>query len=100
MNIIRPILTEKTLALAARGWYTFAVALRARKEAVAQNIAKQYKVDVRSVRTIRMPEKTRRVGKVAKPFTVPAWKKALVSLKAGQTIDAFEAAGAPTEAKA
>ncbi len=100
MNIIRPILTEKTLSLAARGWYTFAVSLSSRKEAIAHTVAHQYKVDVLGVRTIRMPGKTRRVGKMAKPILVPSWKKALIRLKAGQKIDAFEAANAPSEAKA
>lgn len=100
MHIIRPILTEKTLSLAARGWYTFAVSLSSRKEAVAHSVARQYKVDVLGVRTVRMPAKTRRVGKMAKPISVPAWKKALIHLKAGQKIDAFEAASVPSEAKA
>lgn len=88
--MIRPVLTEKSLTLASRGWYTFATDVRARKEAVGREVAAAYGVTVTSVRMVRMPQKTRRVGRLARPVARPAWKKALVTLAKGQTIDIYE----------
>ena len=90
MDVKRPIITEKSLNLASRGWYTFAVAKHARKEHIAQEVEAKYHVDVLSVRTVPMHGKVRRTGKKMTPTHRPDWKKALVQLKAGQKIDAFE----------
>lgn len=97
MHITRPILTEKTLALAGGGWYTFAVTVATSKKQVAYDIHAQYNVDVRACRTIHMPQKTRRVGSLARPVHVAAWKKILVRLSKGQTISVFDAATSQKE---
>ncbi len=105
--IHKPLITEKTVFLASRGWYTFAVASLARKEYIAREIGKMYNVSVVSVRTIAMHGKVRRTGKRMIATHKVDWKKALVQLKAGQKIDAFEVTNqapmeeeAPVEAKA
>lgn len=85
----RPLLTEKTLALANKGWYTFAVDKLARKEQIAKDVEKNYKVKVTQVRTIAMHGKVRRSGKRMLTVRKPDWKKALVTLAKGQTIEAF-----------
>ena len=99
--MFRPVITEKSLGLASRGWYTFAVAKHARKEAVAKLIERMYKVNVLSVRTIAMHGKMRRTGKKMIGKHKEDWKKAIVLLKAGQHIDAFEVtqSEAPVEEK-
>ena len=86
----KPLITEKSLIHASRGWYTYAVNVEARKEFIAQEIHDAYKVDVLEVRTMRMPEKARRVGRKMVKTTKPAWKKVLVRLKDGQKIDVYE----------
>jgi len=86
----RPFLTEKTLALAAKGWYTFVVDCAATKSRVIAEIQQQYKVTVTSVRTIHVHGKVRRVGKKMTKAEKPDWKKALVRLAKGQKIDVFE----------
>jgi len=88
--VIKPLVTEKSLALANRGWYTFAVLKTAVKGHIASAIAKQYKVKVEDVRTVTMPGKTRRVGKSMRTVEKSDWKKALVRLTKGQTIDTFQ----------
>jgi large subunit ribosomal protein L23 len=88
--LFRPVITEKSLGLASRGWYTFAVAKHARKEDIAKLIERMYKVNVISVRTIAMHGKMRRTGKKMVGKRKEDWKKALLLLKAGQHIDAFE----------
>jgi large subunit ribosomal protein L23 len=91
--VIRPHITEKTLNLAASGWYTFSVVEDASKLQIAQEVSSLYKVNVVSVRTISMHGKVRKVGKMSKLASRPNWKKAMVRLKKGQKIDAFEVTG-------
>ncbi len=90
MDVQRPIITEKSLGLASRGWYTFAVTKHARKESIAKDVAAMYHVDVTTIRTVAMHGKVRRSGKKMVPSYRGDWKKAIVQLKAGQKIDAFE----------
>ena len=91
MDIVkRPIITEKSMFLASTGWYTFAVALQARKEDIVKAIDALYSVSVVKVRTMRVAGKTRKAGKRAKPVTRVDWKKTLVRLKKGQKISVFE----------
>jgi large subunit ribosomal protein L23 len=94
----RPVITEKSLMLVPKGWYTFAVSAAARKEQIAAEIAKLYNVKVVAVRTIRMHGKTRRVGRKMSTIARPDWKKALVQLKSGQKIDVFEVGAMQPEA--
>ena len=98
---MRPLISEKSLGLASRGWYTFAVEKHARKEEIAKFIERMYKVNVLSVRTIAMHGKMRRTGKKMVGKRKQDWKKAILLLKAGQHIDAFEVtqSEAPAEDK-
>ncbi|KKW11434.1 MAG: 50S ribosomal protein L23 [Candidatus Gottesmanbacteria bacterium GW2011_GWB1_49_7] len=96
----RPIITEKSLGLASRGWYTFAVDKHARKEEVAKEIEKMYHVNVRSVRMVAMHGKVRRAGKKMMRIRKADWKKAIALLKSGQHIDAFEVTSKEEEKKA
>lgn len=88
--IRRPLITEKSLSQAARGWYTFAVAEAATKPDVAGAVARLYGVTVTGVRTARMHGKERRAGRSMKRVMKSDWKKAFVHLAKGQTIAAFE----------
>jgi len=96
MNIqvlIRPYITEKTMQLAQTGWFSFVVAKSANKAQIAGEVAKMYKVTVTGVRTSVVTGKMKRTGKRQQPVAKPTWKKAMVHLKAGQTIDAFQIGG-------
>lgn len=100
MIIERPLITEKSLQLASRGWYTFVVDIAASKQSIGQAISSAYKVEVVTVRTVTMHGKVRRVGKRSVHVKRPNWKKAMVTLKKGQKIDVFEVTPPPTaEAK-
>jgi len=85
----KPLLTEKTLALAGHGWYTFVVKPRARKEQIASEISKLYKVKVLKVRTASQHGKIRRSGRKMLKTQKSDWKRALVKLAAGQTLASF-----------
>lgn len=88
-NIIKPVITEKTLTLAGRGWYTFAVLKHTTKPIAAREIAKLYKVTVTAVRSLISSGKSRRVGRKSLTTARPDRKKVLVRLGKDQTIDAF-----------
>ena len=55
---------------------------------IAHAVETLFDVSVVEVRTMRMPRKTRRVGKFM--GRKPEWKKALVRLQEGQSIEFYE----------
>jgi large subunit ribosomal protein L23 len=87
--IERPLLSEKTTDLAHLGKYTFRVAKDANKIEIAQAVEKMFKVDVVKVNTLNVRGKKRRMGRFREGRTSD-WKKAIVTLKSGQTITLFE----------
>jgi len=86
--IIRPIVSEKSYAMMEQNRYTFEVDKRATKPHIAQAIEEIFGVTVTSVNTMNVPGKPRRL-RYAKGVT-RAWKKAVVTLKQGDSIDLFE----------
>jgi len=87
--IQRPLVTEKsTLGREERNEVAFAVDPRASKHDVRRAVEELFSVRVDDVRTMRMPRKTRRVGRFIGHR--PQWKKAIVRLAEGQTIEFFE----------
>ena len=87
--IVRPLVTEKsTLGREERNEVAFAVDPRASKHDVRRAVEELFSVRVDAVRTMRMPRKTRRVGRFI--GNRPAWKKAIVRLAEGQSIEFFE----------
>jgi large subunit ribosomal protein L23 len=87
--IIRPVISEKSYDMIAHNRYTFEVAKSARKPQIATAITEIFGVTVTSVNTINVTGKPRRV-RVAKGKTRD-WKKAIVTLKEGDSIEFFQA---------
>ena len=87
--LIRPLITEKTTALMAQGKYVFVVAKSANKIEISQAVAEIFKVKVDSVNTINVTGKVKRMGRSSGKR--PDYKKAIVKLAAGETIEFFEA---------
>jgi large subunit ribosomal protein L23 len=88
-TIVRPIVTEQSsVAYQERGEYTFEVHPDATKTTIRQAIEQLFGVKVTGVWTSQMRGKTRRVGRsVGKRAN---WKKAIVKLREGDTIEIFE----------
>ena len=86
--IIKPIITEKSSQLVENLQYTFEVAKDANKVEIKNAIEKIFNVKVVAVRTINVHRKAKRMQRY-QGFK-PAYKKAIVRLAPGQTIDAFE----------
>ena len=88
-TIVRPLVTEKSQAgYHDRGEYTFEVHPDANKTAIKQAIEQLFGVKVTGVWTMNQRGKTRRVGKTV--GTRSNWKKAIVKLREGDTIEIFE----------
>jgi large subunit ribosomal protein L23 len=88
-TIVRPIVTEKSQT----GYhdyreYTFEVHPDANKIAIKQAVEQLFGVKVTGVWTSNQRGKARRVGKST--GTRPNWKKAIVTLRDGDTIEIFE----------
>ena len=90
MIIIKPLLTEKTLANAQKGIFTFAVSPKSSKHQVKTSIEAQFGVNVTRIHTIKTAARTIRSRKTGKYLKTKPTKKALVNLKAKQTIDLFD----------
>ncbi len=85
----KPLVTEKSnIGREEANLVTFAVDPRANKHEIKRAVESLFDVNVIEVRTMRMPRKTRRVGKFI--GRKPEWKKALVQLAEGQSIEFFE----------
>jgi len=88
-TVVRPIVTEQSsAAYQERGEYTFRVASDATKTSIRGAIEKLFGVKVTGVWTSNQRGKNRRVG--AAMGRRPHWKKAIVKLRQGDTIDIFE----------
>ncbi len=89
------ITTEKTVRLQEKyNQYTFKVALEANKIDVRRAVETIFKVKVVSVNLMRMPGKKRmirRKGAAPRPLEAREWKKAIVTLAAGESIDVLKA---------
>jgi large subunit ribosomal protein L23 len=87
--IVRPLLTEKGASLKDRGnKYLFQVDRRVNKIEIKKAIEEIFGVHVLSVRTVHMPGKRKRMGRFEGKR--PDWKKAIVTLREGETIELFE----------
>lgn len=87
--IRRPLVTEKSsIGREEENLATFAVDPRANKHEIARAVEELFSVKVLDVHTMRQPRKKKRVGKHL--GFKPEWKKAIVKLAEGQSIEFFE----------
>ncbi len=86
--LMKPIITEKSTALMQEGKYTFRVPLAATKIQIRQSVEDVFKVKVAAVNTMRYEGKMKRMGRHQGRRS--DWKKAIVTLKPGESIEFFE----------
>ncbi len=87
--IRRPIISEKSMSGIADKKYTFEVALSANKFEIKNAVEEVFGVKVKSVNTLRVRGKNKRVG--VHTGKRPDYKKAVVTLKEdSKTIEFFE----------
>jgi large subunit ribosomal protein L23 len=85
----RAMVTEKgTKRRESANQYFFEVAPDANKIEIKEAVQRIFNVKVEQVRTMWMPPKAKRMGRYSGHTT--AWKRAIVTLEADQTIELFE----------
>ena len=88
--LIEPVVSEKSYHQITQNRYTFKVHKDAHKTQIRQAVEELFDVKVVGVNVIKMQPKPKRRGMIK--GTRPGWKKAIVELKAGDTIEIFEGA--------
>jgi large subunit ribosomal protein L23 len=86
--IIRPVVSEKSYALATVGKYTFRVHPDAHKTQIKQAVEELFGVGVLDVRTAAVPSKPKRRGYTA--GRTRQWKKAVVQVRECDSIPIFQ----------
>lgn len=87
--VISPIITEKSgTQIQTQNTYSFKVSINANKIEIKHAIERIFAVKVLAVNTIRYMGKPKRLGKYNGKR--PDWKKAIVTLRAGDKIADFE----------
>ena len=88
--VVKPVITERSMALINEGKYTFEVLKSANKIEIAAAIETLFPgTKVAAVNTMNVSGKTKRMGKNV--GTTRSWKKAVVTIKAdSKKIEFFE----------
>jgi len=84
-SIRQPIITEKATILSEQNKTVFKVHSGANKRSIKKNIEKLFKVTVVKVNILN--QKRKKKIKQGKPSVKPGYKKAIITLKKGQSID-------------
>ena len=88
--LIRPVISEKSVAETERNNYTFAVGRDANKFQIKDAVEAEFKVTVLGVRVLTVKPKEKRRGRRT-PGMTAGWRKAVVTIAEGQKIELFEA---------
>jgi large subunit ribosomal protein L23 len=88
--LLAPVVSEKSYSHIPERKYTFKVHKDAHKTQIRQAVEELFGVKVARVNVIKMQPKPKRRGVTR--GTKPGWKKAVVQLREGETIEIFEGA--------
>ena len=88
--LLSPVVSEKSYAGIAEGRYTFKVHPEAHRTQVRQAVEQLFDVHVERVNIVKVQPKPKRRGLFK--GTRPGWKKAVVQVREGETIEIFEGA--------
>jgi large subunit ribosomal protein L23 len=88
--LLAPVVSEKSYSLIEDRKYSFRVHPDAHKTQIRQAVEELFDVKVQTVNVIQVRAKPKRRGMI--PGRKPGWKKAIVQLREGETIEIFEGA--------
>ncbi len=88
--LLAPVVSEKSYSLITDGKYTFKVHQDAHKTQIRQAVEQLFDVKVQRVNIVKVQSKPKRRG-ISKGMR-PGWKKAIVQLAEGESIEIFEGA--------
>lgn len=86
--VLKPVITEKSMNMAANGVYMFDVSSRANKPLVATAVKEQFKVDATQVRILIIKGKVKKFKGISGQRKDK--KRAYVTVKKGQKIAVFD----------
>ena len=84
-TIRSPVVTEKSTSLSEFNKIVFKVHERSSKSSIKKSIEKIFKVNVVKINTVKLKRETKMVRN--KKASKPGYKKAIITLKKGQSID-------------
>ena len=90
--LLAPVVSEKSYELIEQRKYAFRVHPDAHKTQIRQAVEELFEVRVQAVNVIKVQPKPKRRGLVR--GKKPGWKKAIVQLREGDSIEIFEGAQA------
>ena len=90
--LLAPVVSEKSYELIEQRKYAFRVHPDAHKTQIRQAVEELFEVRVQAVNVIKVQPKPKRRGLIR--GKKPGWKKAIVQLREGDTIEIFEGAQA------
>ena len=90
--ILRPVISEKSMDQTNKGKYTFAVDNTANKMQIKLAVEELFDVTVLNVNvaTMKGKERSRNRGRNRQTGYTSSWKKAVVTVKSGESIEFFE----------
>jgi large subunit ribosomal protein L23 len=88
--LLAPVVSEKSYSLITDRKYTFKVHKDAHKTQIRQAVEELFGVNVMNVNVVKVQAKPKRRG--VHRGTRPGWKKAIVQLREGESIEIFEGA--------
>jgi large subunit ribosomal protein L23 len=88
--LLAPVVSEKSYQLIERNKYSFKVHPDAHKTQIRQAVEELFEVKVLSVNVLKVQAKPKRRG--VHRGTRPGWKKAVVQVREGDTIEIFQGA--------
>ena len=90
--LLAPVVSEKSYSLISDRKYTFRVHKDAHRTQIRQAVEELFEVKVENVNVLKVQAKPKRRG--VSRGTRPGWKKAIVQLREGESIEIFEGAQA------
>jgi large subunit ribosomal protein L23 len=88
--LLAPVVSEKSYELLEQRKYAFRVHQDAHKTQIRQAVEELFNVHVQAVNVLKVQPKPKRRGLIR--GTKPGWKKAIVQLREGESIEIFEGA--------
>ena len=88
--LLAPVVSEKSYGLIEQRKYVFRVHPEAHRTQVRQAVEELFSVHVEAVNVLKVQPKPKRRGLVK--GVKPGWKKAIVQLREGESIEIFEGA--------
>ena len=88
--LLAPVVSEKSYSLIGEGKYVFRIHPDAHRTQVRQAVEELFNVHVEGVNVLKVQAKPKRRG--LQKGIRPGWKKAIVQLREGESIEIFEGA--------